>query len=769
MAETLTKPEDQAAVSSGETLAAELQVILAAEAAVEPGPVNKAGLTMESLNEASRDVGARLYEHGNLAGGDTAAFSESQATMLEGMRSPAESVVVLNHLILPETQGFSAEPSPALDRYLKAFTAEDKQALVDAGLPSVAKVVDMYQSELSRAGESVANQLERDSELIELQRRMETEAAAVPYDLMILAQDPEMAKIAFELKDKTRGVALALEPARATAAIDSLVVLRSQLEGGDLQKAAFMGTDVIESTRKRAGVAEAIALAERVPGQMDVGTMKAVLELNDSLAQRDPMIEQRGPYIDPNTFEIRLNTDNLIPSVRQYLERTQLPVGVAALDEEMLTKIFVGMELIPDSVNERDWRLLMESARSGLTDVADHHEVTEMRWGQKLALKPVDNEELAGIIGSQDSRKLYGVVAAQTDVWSVRRDRDAPPSEIDVRQLVGQAHQAATGITNAELRALAHMEVFDAYLDRNYGDIGAAQVILDSGELPPALRAAAERALAERRLDEETATVRHERLAKEILAHSETNYTAEVTEFISSKLSGRSTELNSLTAESAESIAVSINMPWLTVFAALRGSGRLKTFHDSGAGVEGKGGVRRVDSIAFQEYHVARTRYEEVSGIEARGTSYDMHAISGAVASSESELAEGAASTYGDAAIFLRSDRIKDRTIFSFGDSLDRNLWSGGGSGQNNPKFLNWEDASKAKTVLEAARQDLPNVELSDLPYIEAQVLGGVAIDDIERVVLPDALPENVLDSLRSEFPSITFKRHMDTRTRITA
>lgn len=78
---------------------------------------------------------------------------------------------------------------------------------------------------------------------------------------------------------------------------------------------------------------------------------------------------------------------------------------------------------------------------------------------------------------------------------------------------------------------------------------------------------------------------------------------------------------------------------------------------------------------------------------------------------------------YGNLNLRLKTERIKDRTTFFTGDSVN-DSWQG--------QQLGWDEAVKARAVLDKLEEDSKVDWRYITPYIEAQIMGGVLVQDID-------------------------------------
>jgi len=158
-------------------------------------------------------------------------------------------------------------------------------------------------------------------------------------------------------------------------------------------------------------------------------------------------------------------------------------------------------------------------------------------------------------------------------------------------------------------------------------------------------------------------------------------------------------------------------------------------------------------------YNVLRERAERKLGILANGTHRDPSPIYAAVyAPNGHDEYHGPADLYGDVFVLLQKDRVKSRTIFSTDDSVNED-----------PAYCNlsWEDAAYIKAAKDINERPAEEYVIGE-EYVEAQVLGGVTVDDIASINIPiisangepkpdaDAIRTRV-EQLHREFPNVIF------------
>lgn len=132
---------------------------------------------------------------------------------------------------------------------------------------------------------------------------------------------------------------------------------------------------------------------------------------------------------------------------------------------------------------------------------------------------------------------------------------------------------------------------------------------------------------------------------------------------------------------------------------------------------------RAKKNIMRGNYFKARIKREEELGIRPLLTKDDPHLIYGALASSADDFKIGGSQgLYGDIILILKNGKVMNRTTFSAGESHM------GVVTQKNAHFLKYI-TEKGKT--EGAFPSYPQ-------YIEAQIAGGVSIDDIQEIRISD-------------------------------
>jgi len=108
------------------------------------------------------------------------------------------------------------------------------------------------------------------------------------------------------------------------------------------------------------------------------------------------------------------------------------------------------------------------------------------------------------------------------------------------------------------------------------------------------------------------------------------------------------------------------------------------------------------------------------------------------------ELKELANRGYGQIHLILRPE-VQERTVFATGDTVaERDV----------NKQLSWEEGIKAKKFLNTFKKQSPFVDWRKIPeYVEAHILGGVSMNDIDECLLRDSEENSkILEYFRS-FP----------------
>jgi hypothetical protein len=96
---------------------------------------------------------------------------------------------------------------------------------------------------------------------------------------------------------------------------------------------------------------------------------------------------------------------------------------------------------------------------------------------------------------------------------------------------------------------------------------------------------------------------------------------------------------------------------------------------------------------------------------------------------------------YGDIDLVLKKDSLKDRTTYTFGDSLNY-------FGSKTARFNQTPTHKLMRTTQIGNKYNLKDID-SDIEYIELQFHGGVSVKDIDHVVIPDNTPWDVVNKLK--------------------
>lgn len=147
-------------------------------------------------------------------------------------------------------------------------------------------------------------------------------------------------------------------------------------------------------------------------------------------------------------------------------------------------------------------------------------------------------------------------------------------------------------------------------------------------------------------------------------------------------------------------------------------------------------------------YQRVRHRVEKSLGIRAKGTEKDPHPIYGALgyANGQDEYL-GAAPAYGDCAIRLKAS-AKERSVYTYGDSF--------GSDTEQRQFVS-KDAAYAKAKLDLDGREANGTKT---PYVEAQIIGGVHVEDIEEIHIRHQTDHTLFEAYAKRFPQIKFIYH---------
>ncbi|MEK7125582.1 MAG: hypothetical protein AAB880_01575 [Patescibacteria group bacterium] len=166
-----------------------------------------------------------------------------------------------------------------------------------------------------------------------------------------------------------------------------------------------------------------------------------------------------------------------------------------------------------------------------------------------------------------------------------------------------------------------------------------------------------------------------------------------------------------------DNFKVTINISDKNILKALKG-GRIKSSFDTAPLID------KMTTKIFGKTASDRTSYqrkfEEWLGISPEHTRNDPPLVYGAVASNPNDYESGPAQAYGKSFLVLK-DSAKKRATFTYGDSMSAK------PGQ----VVTEENVGRLKSL--ADRADRSSTEQHIL-YIEAQIAGGVSLEDIEKI-----------------------------------
>jgi len=197
-----------------------------------------------------------------------------------------------------------------------------------------------------------------------------------------------------------------------------------------------------------------------------------------------------------------------------------------------------------------------------------------------------------------------------------------------------------------------------------------------------------------------------------------------------------------------EDFTVAVNITWANVLKSLE-AGRVISIWENPEVMELR------NKYGKYNYEQRRDEIERMVGNRSKGGMRDPHPIYAAAASpnNRDEHYGGTGGGYGECFFVLKTDRIRERTSFCYDDSFNGyNRW-----------LVDWEGGVVAKAIHNL------NDSRSRHGYVEAQILGGVALDDIESINIPsDAIYEEnqygwsagtdvleKIDQLREQYPGI--------------
>jgi len=207
--------------------------------------------------------------------------------------------------------------------------------------------------------------------------------------------------------------------------------------------------------------------------------------------------------------------------------------------------------------------------------------------------------------------------------------------------------------------------------------------------------------------------------------------------------------LNTEGSRLKEQARISIAMPTFGFMGFLR-EGRFRS-NSEGGGILSTGKLQRFLSRFLGEER-KQLKAEKKMGIIPKMTKEDPPIIYGALY--DEEKPDGTV-IYGQFRCFLKKDRTRSRTIFTYGDSFGPK-----GREWNTDFPIVWDEAIKARAAMNLNDDEYKG------SYVEAQIMGGVTMEDIEEIHIPEGAIEElsyyniseVLDEVSKRFPSVKIK-----------
>lgn len=221
----------------------------------------------------------------------------------------------------------------------------------------------------------------------------------------------------------------------------------------------------------------------------------------------------------------------------------------------------------------------------------------------------------------------------------------------------------------------------------------------------------------------------------------------------------RPLQLENEVARIASQMGVTINLSWDSIKKSLEGGRFLSGWEVAGVFDERTETAKSMPlTPSDYDYGKRRDEVERLLDNRAKGGARDPHPLYGAASTvnGRDEFYGGVGMAwYGESFIKLKTDSIKERTTFVYDDSFN-----------GFAKLpLAWEDAVYAKAIHNLLGHD------SIHGYVEAQILGGVTIGDIEEVCVPRTIkdkegkvrfqltPDQIqdIDRTKQAFPNVRF------------
>jgi hypothetical protein len=368
-------------------------------------------------------------------------------------------------------------------------------------------------------------------------------------------------------------------------------------------------------------------------------------------------------------------------------------------------------------------------------------EITKAPWDAQRVPVPLAQKD-ALILEDSPEEDRIGILCEVLDPYRYRHDKDA--DEKDLRAAAEEQYTAfglLESLSDSWQKDLLATAAFKHFMHKRIKRPDLAERALELISVPELRKALVEGYKLAQESRPEDIVKSLERTSPNALDHRLKNKSEEA-----------KNRLKDEALERASDFVVTINSKLETLEKVLFDTNRLLPVSET-----------RQSGVNSDEAGQARRPAEDKLGIHPYNEAFLERPIYGAMAVSKDEKILGArnAQKYGECVITIKHDVADNRGIYTYGDTMNlRSIERAGWGSHDYDRRMRMSEAAVAKLFYD---QEHPSPEGPGIhhDYVEAQILGGVAIEDIQSITIPFGKARQhagVLQVIKHRFPSIDLK-----------
>jgi len=368
------------------------------------------------------------------------------------------------------------------------------------------------------------------------------------------------------------------------------------------------------------------------------------------------------------------------------------------------------------------------------------HETQEAPWDARRRPIQLENADVEALTASTEDDKI-AFLSEVLNPYRYRKDADAPRADLDAQTREETiASDLLNTLPDSWRRDLIATEAVKYYLDKHINKPELAQKalqLISTLELRDGI-------LASLKLASESTP-------KHIVQETQLTSPKALEKLLKYTSEEENNSMKKEAIEKADQFAVTINMPLDTLEKVL-----FDTFHLLSYDKTKKSGASGWSDTANRRWQ------EDRRGFHPENESILDRPIYAALVVSDKEKITGAAPRYGGCVMTLKDEVALNRTIYTYGDSSHSSELS---KDNQNDDRLAMPEATVAKILYDKQKQERVNGVVNKYDYIEAQVLGGVDVNDIESITIPwRGVLRNygILKTIQDEYPGLNLSVSVD-------